>query len=474
MFSSAEELLAYVKDEGIEIIDVRFSDLPGIMQHFTVPVSSFGPEVFEEGLMFDGSSVRGFQQIHESDMKLLPDPTTAFLDTFRGTKTLAINFFVHDPLTGEAYSRDPRNIARKAQEYLKSTGIADTAFFAPEAEFYVFDDVRFETKANTGYYAIDSVAGAWNTGRVEDGGNRGYKVRYKGGYFPVAPTDHFGELRDDITLALEKAGLVVERAHHEVGTAGQAEINFRFDELLKTADNLMKFKYIVKNTAWAAGKTATFMPKPIFGDNGSGMHVHQSLFSNGEALFYDEAGYGGLSDVARWYIGGLLKHAPSLLAFTNPTVNSYHRLVPGFEAPVNLVYSQRNRSACIRIPITGSNPKAKRIEFRCPDPSANPYLAFSAQLLAGLDGIRNKIEPADPVDKDLYELPPEEHEGIAQVPTSLPAVIDSLEADHAFLLEGDVFTSDLIETWIDLKREQEIAPIQLRPHPHEFELYYDV
>ncbi|MFD3399430.1 type I glutamate--ammonia ligase [Kribbella sp. NPDC058693] len=474
MFSSAEELLAYVKDEGIEIIDVRFSDLPGIMQHFTVPVSSFGPEVFEDGLMFDGSSVRGFQQIHESDMKLLPDPTTAFLDTFRGTKTLAINFFVHDPLTGEAYSRDPRNIARKAQEYLKSTGIADTAFFAPEAEFYVFDDVRFETKANTGYYAIDSVAGAWNTGRVEDGGNRGYKVRYKGGYFPVAPTDHFGELRDDITLALEKAGLVVERAHHEVGTAGQAEINFRFDELLKTADNLMKFKYIVKNTAWAAGKTATFMPKPIFGDNGSGMHVHQSLFSNGDALFYDESGYGGLSDIARWYIGGLLKHAPSLLAFTNPTVNSYHRLVPGFEAPVNLVYSQRNRSACIRIPITGSNPKAKRIEFRCPDPSANPYLAFSAQLLAGLDGIRNKIEPADPVDKDLYELPPEEHAGIPQVPTSLPAVIDSLEADHAFLLEGDVFTEDLIETWIDLKRESEIAPIQLRPHPHEFELYYDV
>ncbi len=474
MFSSAEELLAYVKDEGIEIIDVRFSDLPGIMQHFTVPVSSFGPEVFEEGLMFDGSSVRGFQQIHESDMKLLPDPTTAFLDTFRGTKTLAINFFVHDPLTGEAYSRDPRNIARKAQEYLKSTGIADTAFFAPEAEFYVFDDVRFETKSNSAHYSIDSVAGAWNTGRVEDGGNRGYKVRYKGGYFPVAPTDHFGELRDDITLALEKAGLVVERAHHEVGTAGQAEINFRFDELLKTADNLMKFKYIVKNTAWAAGKTATFMPKPIFGDNGSGMHVHQSLFSNGDALFYDESGYGGLSDIARWYIGGLLKHAPSLLAFTNPTVNSYHRLVPGFEAPVNLVYSQRNRSACIRIPITGSNPKAKRIEFRCPDPSANPYLAFSAQLLAGLDGIRNKIEPADPVDKDLYELPPEEHAGIPQVPTSLPAVIDSLEADHAFLLEGDVFTEDLIETWIDLKREQEIAPIQLRPHPHEFELYYDV
>ncbi|GAA1511264.1 type I glutamate--ammonia ligase [Kribbella lupini] len=474
MFSSAEELLAYVKDEGVAFIDVRFCDLPGIMQHFTVPVSSFGPEVFEDGLQFDGSSIRGFQQIHESDMSLLPDPTTAYLDPFRKDKTLVINFFVHDPLTGEAYSRDPRNIARKAQEYLKSTGIADTAFFAPEAEFYVFDDVRFETKQNEGYYHIDSVAGAWNTGRVEEGGNRGYKVRYKGGYFPAPPVDHFADLRNDITKHLENSGLIVERAHHEVGTAGQAEINYRFSELLNAADDVMKFKYIVKNTAWDAGKTATFMPKPIFGDNGSGMHCHQSLWSNGDPLFYDESGYGGLSDTARWYIGGLLKHAPSLLAFTNPTVNSYHRLVPGFEAPVNLVYSQRNRSACIRIPITGSNPKAKRIEFRCPDPSANPYLAFAAQLLAGIDGIRNKIEPADPIDKDLYELPPEEHASVNQVPTSLPAVIDALEADHEFLLEGDVFTSDLIETWIDFKRENEIAPIQLRPHPHEFELYYDV
>ena len=474
MFSSAEELLAYVKDEGVAFIDVRFCDLPGIMQHFTVPVSSFGPEVFEDGLQFDGSSIRGFQQIHESDMSLLPDPTTAYIDPFRRDKTLIVNFFVHDPLTGEAYSRDPRNIARKAQEYLKSTGIADTAFFAPEAEFYVFDDVRFETKQNESYYHIDSVAGAWNTGRVEEGGNRGYKVRYKGGYFPAPPVDHFADLRNDITKHLETSGLIVERAHHEVGTAGQAEINYRFSELLNAADDVMKFKYIVKNTAWDAGKTATFMPKPIFGDNGSGMHCHQSLWSNGDPLFYDESGYGGLSDVARWYIGGILKHAPSLLAFTNPTVNSYHRLVPGFEAPVNLVYSQRNRSACIRIPITGSNPKAKRIEFRCPDPSANPYLAFSAQLLAGIDGIRNKIEPADPIDKDLYELPPEEHASVNQVPTSLPAVINSLEADHEFLLEGDVFTGDLIETWIDFKRENEIAPIQLRPHPHEFELYYDV
>jgi glutamine synthetase len=444
------------------------------MQHFTVPVGSFGPEVFEDGLQFDGSSIRGFQQIHESDMSLLPDPTTAYIDPFRRDKTLIVNFFVHDPLTGEAYSRDPRNIARKAQEYLKSTGIADTAFFAPEAEFYVFDDVRFETKQNESYYHIDSVAGAWNTGRVEEGGNRGYKVRYKGGYFPAPPVDHFADLRNDITKHLEASGLTVERAHHEVGTAGQAEINYRFDTLLTAADDLMKFKYIVKNTAWDAGKTATFMPKPIFGDNGSGMHCHQSLWAEGSPLFYDESGYGGLSNIARWYIGGILKHAPSLLAFTNPTVNSYHRLVPGFEAPVNLVYSSRNRSACIRIPITGSNPKAKRIEFRCPDPSSNPYLAFSAQLLAGLDGIRNKIEPADPIDKDLYELPPEEHASVSQVPTSLPAVIDSLEADHDFLLEGDVFTSDLIETWIDLKRDNEIAPIQLRPHPHEFELYYDV
>src|SRR3954470_7172848 len=474
MFSNADEVLKFITDQDVKFIDVRFCDLPGTMQHFNVPAAGLNEDFFIDGQMFDGSSIRGFQAINESDMKLIPDVSTAYVDPFRVEKTLNVNFSIVDPYTDEPSSRDPRQVARKAEAFLASTGIADTAFFAPEAEFYVFDDVRFETKANTGYYAIDSVAGAWNTGRVEDGGNRGYKVRYKGGYFPVAPTDHFGELRDDITLALEKAGLVVERAHHEVGTAGQAEINFRFDELLKTADNLMKFKYIVKNTAWAAGKTATFMPKPIFGDNGSGMHVHQSLFSNGDALFYDESGYGGLSDVARWYIGGLLKHAPSLLAFTNPTVNSYHRLVPGFEAPVNLVYSQRNRSACIRIPITGSNPKAKRIEFRCPDPSANPYLAFAAQLRAGLDGIRNKIEPIDPVDKDLYELPPEEHAGIPQVPTSLPAVIDALEADLAFLLEGDVFTEDLIETWIDLKREQEIAPIQLRPHPHEFELYYDV
>ena len=474
MFGNADELFKYIEDEDVEFVDVRFTDLPGIQQHFSVPVSSFDQSVFDDGLMFDGSSIRGFQAIHESDMALFPDVTTAYVDEFRKDKTLAIGFFIHDPLTGEAYSRDPRNIARKAEAYLASTGIGDTAFFAPEAEFYVFDDVRFETKANTGYYQIDSIAAAWNTARDEQGSNRGYKPRYKGGYFPVSPTDHFADLRADISKRLERAGLLVERQHHEVGTAGQAEINYRFDTLLKAADDVMKFKYIVRNTAWEAGKTATFMPKPIFGDNGSGMHVHQSLWKDGDPLFYDEAGYAGLSDTARHYIGGILKHAPSLLAFTNPTVNSYHRLVPGFEAPISLVYSQRNRSACVRIPITGANPKAKRIEFRCPDPSANPYLAFSALLLAGVDGIKNKIEPAQPIDKDLYELPPDEHALVQQVPTSLGAVLDSLEADHEFLTQGDVFTPDLIETWIDYKRTNEILPIQLRPHPHEFELYYDI
>jgi glutamine synthetase len=474
MFQSADEVLTYIRDEDVEFVDVRFCDLPGVMQHFTVPVESFAAEVFSEGLMFDGSSIRGFQAIHESDMLLLPDPTTALIDPFRTHKTLNITFFVHDPLTGEAYSRDPRNIARKAEEYLRGSGIGDAAYFGPEAEFYIFDDVRFETKQNSGYYFVDSVEAAWNTGREEEGGNKGYKPRYKGGYFPVSPTDHLTDLRSEIVKKLIAAGIKVEMQHHEVGTAGQAEIDFRFDTLLKTADNLMTFKYIVKNTARAAGRTVTFMPKPIFGDNGSGMHCHQSLWKDGSPIFYDEIGYAGLSDIARYYIGGLLKHAPSLLAFTNPTVNSYHRLVPGFEAPVNLVYSQRNRSACVRIPITGTNPKAKRLEFRVPDPSCNPYLAFAAMLMAGLDGIKNKIEPPEPVDKDLYELPPEEHAAVAQVPGSLEKVLDLLEADHEYLLDGGVFTPDLIETWVTWKRENEVDPIRLRPHPHEFELYFDI
>jgi glutamine synthetase len=474
MFTHADEVLKFIKDQDVKFVDVRFCDLPGVMQHFNVPAVSITEDFFTEGQMFDGSSIRGFQAIHESDMKLIPDLTTAYLDPFRAETTLNINMGIVDPYTDEPYSRDPRQVAAKAEAYLKSTGIADTAFFAPEAEFYIFDDVRFETKQNAGYYYIDSIEAAWNTGRVEEGGNRGHKTPYKGGYFPVPPVDHFADLRDQIVLKLDQLGLQVERSHHEVGTAGQAEINYRFDTLAKSADKVMLFKYVVKSVVHDAGKTATFMPKPLFGDNGSGMHCHQSLWKDGEPLFFDEAGYGGLSDIARWYIGGLLKHAPSLLAFTNPTVNSYHRLVPGYEAPVNLVYSARNRSACVRIPVTGSNPKAKRIEFRVPDPSSNPYLAFSAMLMAGLDGIKNRIEPPDPIDKDLYELPPEEHASIQQVPGSLPEVLDALEVDHDYLTEGNVFAPDLIETWIDFKRTQEVDPIRLRPHPHEFELYYDI
>ena len=474
MFQTADEALKFIKDEDVKFIDIRFCDLPGVMQHFNIPAESFDADAIEEGQMFDGSSIRGFQAIHESDMKLVPDLKTAFVDPYRKEKTLIINFSIVDPFTGEQYSRDPRNIAAKAEAYLKSTGIADTAFFGAEAEFYVFDDIRFETKQNASYYYIDSIEAAWNTGREEEGGNLGYKTRYKGGYFPVPPVDHYADLRDEMCLRLAEVGIEVERSHHEVGTAGQMEINYKFNELLQSGDDVMKFKYVIKNTAFANGKSATFMPKPLFGDNGSGMHTHQSLWKDGEPLFYDERGYGGLSDIARWYIGGLLKHAPSLLAFTNPSMNSYHRLVPGYEAPVNLVYSARNRSACVRIPITGTSPKAKRVEFRVPDPSANPYLCFAAQLMAGLDGIKNRIEPPEPVDKDLYELPPEEHDAIEQVPASLPAVLDALEADHEYLLEGDVFTEDLIQTWIEYKRLNEVDPIRFRPHPHEFEMYYDI
>ena len=474
MFNTADEVLEYIKDNDVEFVDVRFCDLPGVMQHFNVPAASLDEDAIKEGAMFDGSSIRGFQAIHESDMKLIADPKSAFIDPFRKHKTLVLNFSIVDPFTGEPYSRDPRNVAAKAEAYLKSTGIADTAYFGAEAEFYIFDDVRFDTTQNAGYYYIDSEEGAWNTGREEEGGNLANKPRTKGGYFPVPPVDHMADLRDEMVVKLGEVGLEVERAHHEVGSGGQQEINYKFSTLLGSGDDVMKFKYVIKNTANEGGKTVTFMPKPLFGDNGSGMHTHQSLWKDGEALFYDEKGYGGLSDIARWYIGGLLKHAPSLLAFTNPTVNSYHRLVPGYEAPVNLVYSARNRSACIRIPIAGTSPKAKRIEFRIPDPSANPYLCFAAQLMAGLDGIKNRIEPPEPVDKDLYELPPEEHANIAQVPDSLPKVLDALEADHDFLTEGGVFTEDLIETWIDYKRTNEVDPLRFRPHPHEFELYYDI
>jgi glutamine synthetase len=473
MFTSGDEVLRFIADADVQFVDVRFCDLPGTMQHFTVPAGAFEERVFTDGLMFDGSSIRGFQEIHESDMLLLPDPTTAVIDPFRTHKTLNLTFFVHDPLTGEPYSRDPRNIARKAELFLRGSGIADTAYFGPEAEFYIFDSARFATSPNEGYYHLDSIEGAWNTGREEPGGNLAYKPRYKGGYFPVPPTDHLSDLRSEMVAKLIECGVDVEMQHHEVGTAGQAEIDIRFDSLLHMADKLMLYKYVVKSVARAAGKTVTFMPKPLFGDNGSGMHCHQSLWKDGAPLFYDEVGYAGLSDTARYYIGGLLKHAPSLLAFTNPTTNSYHRLVPGFEAPVNLVYSQRNRSACVRIPITGSSPKAKRIEFRVPDPSSNPYIAFAAMLMAGVDGIRNKIEPPEPIDKDLYELPPDEALAIPKVPGSLEKVLESLESDHEYLLEGGVFTGDLIETWVDFKQTHEIDPIRLRPHPHEFEMYFD-
>jgi len=474
MFKTASEVVKYIKDNDVKFLDVRFTDLPGVQQHFNLPASMIDEEFFVDGQLFDGSSIRGFASIHESDMQLIPDVTTAYLDAFRVEKTLNMIFDIYNPRNGEIYHKDPRQVAKKAQAYLNTTGIADTAFFAPEAEFFIFDDVRYEVKQNSAFHFIDSSEAAWNSGRVEEGGNLANKTPFKGGYFPVAPVDQHADMRDSIVLELEAVGLQVERSHHEVGTAGQGEINYKFDTLLRAADDILKFKYIVKNVAHQYGKTATFMPKPLFGDNGSGMHVHQSLWKDGKPLFYDENGYGGLSDLARWYIGGILKHAPSLLAFTNPTVNSYHRLVPGFEAPVNLVYSAGNRSASIRIPMTGTNPKAKRIEFRAPDASSNPYLAFAAMLMAGLDGIQNRIEPHEPVDKDLYELPAEEAKLIPQVPGSLGEVLTALENDHDYLLKGGVFTKELIETWIEYKREHEIKPLAQRPHPYEFELYYGV
>ncbi len=474
MFKDPAEVQEYIKDHDVKFVDIRFTDLPGVQQHFTIPASSVDADFFEYGQLFDGSSIRGFASIHESDMQLIPDVETAYMDPFRSESTLIMLFDIYNPRNGEIYGRDPRQIARKAEKYLSSTGIADTAYFAPEAEFYIFDDVRYEVSQNSSFYSLDSEEGAWNSGRTEEGGNLGYKTPFKGGYFPVSPIDKQADLRDDICLKLMDAGLILERAHHEVGTGGQAEINYRFDTMVRAADDLLKFKYIVKNTALEWGKTATFMPKPLFGDNGSGMHTHQSLWNAGKPLFYDEKGYGGLSDIARWYIGGLLKHAPAVLAFTNPSINSYRRLVKGFEAPVNLVYSAGNRSAAIRIPITGTNPKAKRIEFRAPDASGNPYLAFAAQMMAGLDGIRSKIEPHEPIDKDLYELPPEEARDIPQVPGSLEESLAALEADRDFLTAGGVFTDDLIDTWVSLKREKELLPLAQRPHPFEFELYFGV
>ncbi len=467
------DVLSLAKSEGVEIVDLRFCDLPGLMQHFSVPVSQLLEENFTEGYGFDGSSIRGFQEIQESDMILVPDPNTAVLDPFRQHTTLNMNCFVLDPLTGESYSRDPRFVARKAEQYLQTTGLADTAYFGPEAEFFIFDDVRFHQDQRSSSYSVDSVEGSWNTNR-DEGPNLGHKPRYKEGYFPVPPMDHFQDLRSEMALTMERLGIEVEIQHHEVGTAGQAEIDIRFDTLLSMADKVMLYKYVVKNVALAHGRTATFMPKPLFQDNGSGMHTHQSLWKGGEPLFYDETGYAGFSDVGRWYIGGLLTHAPAVLAFSNPTTNSYKRLVPGYEAPVNLVYSQRNRSACVRVPVYHKSPKSKRIEFRCPDGSCNPYFAFAAMLMAGLDGIKNEIEPPEPVDLDLYELPDDIAERVSHVPGSLDEALAALDGDHEFLLDGGVFTEDLIETWVDFKREREITSVAARPHPWEFYLYYDL
>lgn len=458
--------------QGVSMVDLRFTDLLGTWQHFSIPARELAGELFEEGIGFDGSSIRGFKEIHESDMILMPDPDTAFVDSLYEVPALVITCDVYDPVTRLPYTRDPRYIARKAEAYLKKTGVADTSYWGPEAEFFLFTDVRYGSSTNAGFYFIDSAEGWWNSGK-ELGPNHGGQIGPKRGYFPCPPADSLQDVRSKIVLALEAAGVTVEVHHHEVATAGQCEIDLRYDTLLRMADSVMIYKYVVKSVARKHGLTATFMPKPLFEDNGSGMHTHQSLWKDGANIFYDEAGYAQLSDAARYYIGGLLRHAPAILAFAAPTTNSYRRLVPGFEAPVNLAYSQRNRSACCRIPVYSRRPQAKRIEFRPPDPSCNPYLAFAAMLMAGLDGIRNRIDPGDPAEKDLYGLPAEEAKAIKQVPGSLGEVLDALEADHGFLLQGDVFTPDVIETWIALKRCTEVDPIRLRPHPFEFYLYYD-
>jgi len=466
-----KDVLNLIKENDVKMIDLKFVDVPGAWQHFTIPAASFDENVFTEGVAFDGSSVRGFQKINESDMFLALDPTTAILDPFTEVPTVSMIADVRIPITNETYSRDPRNIAKKAEAYIKSTGIADTAYFGPEAEFYIFNDIRYGQTMNSGYYHIDSDEADWNTGRDEKS-NLGYKMRIKEGYFPVPPQDTLQDLRTEMVLTLIDAGITVDMHHHEVGNAGQAEINMRYDSLLKVADNVMLYKYIVKNVAIQNGYTVTFMPKPLFQDNGSGMHVHGSFWKDGKNLFSDPKGYGGISQTALYYIGGILKHAPSLLAFCAPSTNSYKRLVPGYEAPINLVYSARNRSAAVRIPIV-TNPKATRVEFRAPDPTANPYLAFSALMMAGLDGIQNKIEPLGPFDKDLYELEGEEKAAIPQTPGSLAEVLTALKNDHEYLLKGDVFTQDLIDMWIDYKQVREVEGVALRPHPYEFALYYD-
>lgn len=472
---NAKNVLTYAADQGAKFLSVRFTDLPGAWHHLTYPIEMLSEDCFEDGFGFDASSLRGWAAINESDMLLVPDPTRFWIDPFAEETTLCLIANVVDPITKEGYGLDPRSVAVRAESYLKFTGLADTVYFGPEAEFFVFDQVRFHNNQNSAGYSIDSEEGHWNTGREGDieNPNYGFHVRAKEGYVPVAPLDTLIDLRNTISSVLAEVGITVECHHHEVATAGQCEIDFRFSNLLHTADNLMLFKYVVKNTAWANGKSATFMPKPLYGDNGSGMHCHQSLWKDGQPLFAGDQ-YAGLSEMAKFYIGGLLKHAPALVAFAAPTTNSYKRLVPGFEAPVNLAYSARNRSAAVRIPMFSQSPKAKRLEFRPPDPTCNPYIAFAAMLMAGIDGIQNRIDPGEPLDKDIYDLPPEELANVPSLPGTLEEALKALEADHEFLLKGDVFTTSMIERWISYKTEREVDPMRLRPHPLEFAMYYDV
>jgi len=467
-----KEVIEMAGSKGARAVDIRFLDFPGVWQHFTVPVNELDGSIFEDGFGFDGSSIRGWQPIHASDMLIVPDPATARMDPFFEVPTLVLIGNIVDPLTREPYSRDPRYIARKAEAYLKGSGIGDTAYFGPEAEFFIFDDVRFETSANRSFYQVDSIEGIWNTGRAENP-NLGYKIRHKEGYFPVPPMDKFQDLRTEMLLTLEDLGIDVECQHHEVATAGQAEIDMRFKPLVQMGDQLVWFKYVVKNVARRHNRTVTFMPKPLFGDNGTGMHTHVSIWKEGEPLFAGDK-YAGVSQEALYAIGGILKHCGALCAFTNPTTNSYKRLVPGFEAPVNLAYSSRNRSAAVRIPMYSTSARAKRIEFRTPDPSCNGYLAFSAILMAVMDGIENRLDPGEPLDKDIYGLAPEELAGIPSAPGSLEEALSALKEDNEFLLKGDVFTEDVIDMWIKYKTENEVNAVKLRPHPHEFFLYYDI
>jgi glutamine synthetase len=467
-----KEVLALCREKNVKAVDLRFMDFPGIWQHFTIPVDKLDEDVFEDGVGFDGSSIRGWQAINESDMLVVPQPETAAMDPFAAIPTLAMICNIMDPVTREDYSRDPRNVARKAVNYLKSTGIGDTCYMGPELEFFIFDDIRFDQATNCGFYFIDSIEGQWNRGR-EEKPNLGNKLRYKEGYFPVPPADQLMDVRNEMMQTLIDCGVSIEAQHHEVATAGQAEIDMKFDNLVAMADKVMLYKYITKNVAKKYGKTVTFMPKPLFNDNGSGMHTHASIWRGSEPLFAGN-GYAGLSDMALYAAGGLIKHAASILAFSCPTTNSYKRLVPGFEAPVNLAYSQRNRSAAIRIPMYSASPKSKRLEFRCPDPSCNPYLSFSAILMAMIDGIQNKIDPGEPLDKDIYDLEPEELAKVPQAPGSLEQALAALCADHEYLLRGEVFTQDVIETWVKYKTVNEVQAMQLRPHPYEFCLYYDI